>query len=154
MTKQVFVSSEDQMIALGKKLGQSLRGGEVVQLISDLGGGKTTLTKGIAAGIGYGGDVASPSFTVSREYQGRSLTLHHYDFYRLDEIGLMSEELREVLMDDTSVCVIEWAKDAARLFPADRLLTITIERVPNDENARTLTIDASEELVFASETTQ
>src|ERR1044072_91110 len=97
------VENLQQMISLGTRLGEVLRGGECIELVGDVGTGKTTLTKGIAKGLGVDDEVQSPSFTISRTYPARDeLELHHYDFYRLSDPGIMRYELAESV-DDSKV---------------------------------------------------
>lgn len=76
--------------------------------------------------------VGSPTFTISREYTAGDLTLHHFDFYRLGEAGIMSEELAEVINDPKAVVAIEWAGIVNDVLPADRL-TINITATGESE---------------------
>jgi tRNA threonylcarbamoyladenosine biosynthesis protein TsaE len=116
------VISELDMKELGEKLGLLLGGGEVIELIGDVGSGKTTFVKGLAIGLGISDYVQSPSFTISRVYDGRdNLKLAHYDFYRLEDSGLMSDELHEAMLDKNKVVIIEWAGLVAGILPDDRL---------------------------------
>lgn len=118
----VQVNNEADMKAFGTKLGGFLMGGEVLELVGDVGAGKTTLTKGIAAGLGIEEAVSSPSFTISQLYHTPAhQQLAHYDFYRLTDAGIMSEELAETLQDPTTITVIEWAEIVEGVLPADRL---------------------------------
>lgn len=99
----------------------------MIELRSDLGGGKTTLVQGIAAGMGFHGEVPSPTFTLSRVYptdHGR--TLHHFDLYRLSGQDIVTEELSEVADDPHAVIAVEWAEHGELTLPADRLqITLT-----------------------------
>lgn len=115
------------------RIGHKLRGGEVIELLSDLGGGKTTFVRGLAQGMGSGDAVRSPSFTLSNQYRANKLTLHHFDFYRLEEPGIMERELAEVLEDPRAVVVIEWGGIAEVILPAKRL-SVTIR--PTGETSR------------------
>src|SRR4051794_32756276 len=92
-TLQIISESSEATYELGSKIGAGLRGGEVIELVSDMGGGKTTFVRGLARGVGYKGAVSSPSFTVRNEYKANKLTLYHYDFYRLSDPGILREEL-------------------------------------------------------------
>ena len=99
------------------------RGGDVVELRSDLGGGKTTFVQGLAAAPGYDGEVTSPTFTLSQIYPlPNGLELHHYDLYRLSEAGVVGDELGEDVGDDRVITVIEWGGVAEANLPADRLV--------------------------------
>ena len=117
-----IITSTAAMQRLGQVIGRSLKGGEVIELVGDIGAGKTTLTKGVAEGLDITELVQSPTFTISRVYQSPGgLTLAHYDFYRLGEAGIMAEEIREVAMQPQTVTVVEWAGAVEQVLPADRL---------------------------------
>lgn len=118
---------------MGSALGSRLRGGEVIELISDVGGGKTTLVRSIAAGMGSDDKVASPSFTLSREYKAGNKTLYHFDFYRLTDPGIVANELAEAAGDPQVVVVVEWADIVEGVLPAERL---TIQITTTGETSR------------------
>ena len=116
------VKNELEMKSFGERLGALLVGGEIIELIGDVGSGKTTLTKGIAVGLGVKDNVQSPSFTINRVYDGRdNLSLSHYDFYRLGEAGIMASEIQESLQNPCSVLVVEWGEIISGVLPVDRL---------------------------------
>lgn len=116
------IDNEARMKQLGEAIGRSVSGGEVLELVGDIGAGKTTLTKGIAQALGINEPVQSPTFTISRVYDSpKGLRLAHYDFYRLGEAGIMGDEIREA-MDDDSVVVVEWAGAVDDDLPKDRLV--------------------------------
>jgi len=108
-----------------------MRGGEVIELVSDLGGGKTAFVRGLANGMGSQDMVHSPSFTLANQYRTGELTLHHFDFYRLTDPGIMRNELAEVLSDPKAAVVIEWADIIADVLPAKRL-TVKITSVSDN----------------------
>jgi tRNA threonylcarbamoyladenosine biosynthesis protein TsaE len=118
------VKDETALVELGAKLGARLKGGEVIELIGDIGAGKTTFVKGIGAALGVKEPINSPSFTVMKQYSGvvgkRAIYLKHYDFYRLDDAGLMKHEIVGGGGEDV-VTVVEWAKDVAGVLPEERL---------------------------------
>ncbi len=131
------------MQAFGARLGALLKGGELLELVGDVGAGKTTLAKGIAAGMGIEEDVQSPTFTISRIYDTPgNVQLAHYDFYRLHDAGIMADELHETANDPTTVTIIEWAEIVSGVLPADRL---TIHIVSPTETSRHITIVAGGE---------
>ena len=120
------------MKQLGEAIGRSVSGGEVLELVGDIGAGKTTLTKGIARALGINEPVQSPTFTISRVYDSpKGLRLAHYDFYRLSEAGIMGDEIREA-MDDNSVVVVEWAGAVDDNLPKDRLV-VKITTISEEE---------------------
>lgn len=135
----MIIKGESSMKKLGKRLGDSLRGGEIIELIGDVGAGKTTLTRGIARSLGVEDTLQSPTFTISREYKGEKLRLVHYDFYRLSEPGIMADELDETLKDTNTVSVIEWSGAVEEVLPDNRII-IKIFPVSNDENSRDVEI--------------
>ena len=119
--RKVLHSVEETHL-FGKALGTLLHGGEVIELIGDVGAGKTTFVKGVAEGLGITEAVQSPSFTISRVYDGRDdLLLAHYDFYRLSEAGIMADELHEAVSDPKTITVIEWAAIVEGVLPEGRI---------------------------------
>ena len=125
------VTNESEMMAIGRKLGEAFRGGEVIELIGDVGAGKTTLVKGIGQGLRVDDDVQSPSFTISRVYAARDrLELHHYDFYRLSDAGVMQYELAESIGEPRAITVVEWAGTVQDVLPVDRCV-VQIKYTPD-----------------------
>lgn len=113
---------EEQTKQLGTTLGKLVSGGEVIQLIGDVGAGKTTFTKGLAVGLGITETVQSPTFTISRVYDARDgLRLAHYDFYRLADPGIMADELAESSSDPSTVICIEWGDIVSDVVGEDYL---------------------------------
>ena len=110
------------MKQFGELIGANMHGGEVIELIGDVGAGKTTLTKGVALGLGVSEPVQSPTFTISRVYESRDdLTLYHYDFYRLGEAGIMAEDIGEAINQPGSIVVVEWSGAVSDVLLQDRL---------------------------------
>ncbi len=97
-------------------LGNQLRGGEVIELIGDVGAGKTTFVRGLAQGINSNNPVSSPTFTVYNIYKGR-LALYHYDLYRIKGDALAKSELAEIMDDTQNVLVLEWAEEVRQILP-------------------------------------
>lgn len=110
--------------ALGVRLGRLLLAGDVVALSGDLGAGKTVLARGIAEGAGATGYIASPTFTLIREYHGTP-PVYHVDLYRLDRPEQLDDLGLEDVLDGSGIVVIEWAEHARRWLP-DKHLWITI----------------------------
>lgn len=124
--------------ALGERIGRALEPGIVVALLGNLGAGKTTLTKGIARGLGVSDLIHSPTFTLIHEHQGR-LPLYHFDLYRLDS----PEQLEDLGYEDyfygEGVSLVEWAEKAEGLLPPDHLEI----RITGEADERTLEIRAT-----------
>jgi tRNA threonylcarbamoyladenosine biosynthesis protein TsaE len=130
MTWQTDSTSSSATSALAEALGRNCRGGEIFELISDLGGGKTTFVQGLAKGLDSPDQVNSPTFMIERVYKGR-LELHHFDFYRLGEAGLVGQELAEVIDDTTVVTAIEWGEVVHDVLPSERV-NIKLERTGDE----------------------
>ena len=134
----IEVANEQETKNSAEAIGRSLIGGEVIELIGDVGAGKTTFTKGLARGLGVQDEVQSPSFTISRVYDARDgLLVSHYDFYRLTDAGIMKNELIEASQDDKMITVIEWADIVESVLPEKRL---TIRFEATSESGRIITI--------------
>jgi len=146
-TWQIHSQSSVDTEAYGEAMGRALKGGEVLEFISDLGGGKTTFVRGLARGAGSSDRVASPTFTISREYRAPKFTIIHVDFYRLDEAGIVAEELREYMGNTAYVVVVEWGEIAKNVLPQHRL-TVQIHHVAQQSEARDITCSAPPELGY------
>ncbi|MBN1457456.1 MAG: tRNA (adenosine(37)-N6)-threonylcarbamoyltransferase complex ATPase subunit type 1 TsaE [Sedimentisphaerales bacterium] len=139
-----FVSkSTGQTIALGKKIGAALSGGEVFCLIGELGSGKTHLIKGIAAGAGATDTkhVNSPTFVIVNEYSGPGsrLDIYHIDAYRLESIAEFEGLGFDDLCYEDSVVLIEWAdKVMSALSGIDPII---VELTHVSENERRIVIN-------------
>ncbi len=130
--REIEVTSAEAMQALGKELAASLRVGDVLMLHGDLGAGKTTLTQGIAAGLGVDGAVQSPTFTLVREHQGREMMLYHLDLYRLSDPDELENLGYEVYLDPADgVSVIEWPERAGDWLP-EQFTLVRIEHLGGD----------------------
>jgi len=146
MKLQIETKSASETERLAEQLAQRLRGGEVIELVSDLGGGKTTFVRGLARGIGSVDRVASPTFTISKVYQGASLRLHHFDFYRLHEPGLVEHELQEVIDEEGAITVVEWGEVMSHVLPEQRL-AIRLKRTAHE--SRELEVEFPKALTYA-----
>ena len=137
----VEIQNEAAMKAFGARLGALLKGGEIIELVGDVGAGKTTLTKGVAEGLRVDDDVQSPSFTISRVYDARdNLFLAHYDFYRLHDAGIMEAELHETLHDPHTITIVEWADIVKGVLPESRL---SVSITPTSDEGREVTIQTT-----------
>lgn len=198
----MIIKTEEEMLALGNHLAQNLPLPAVFELVGDVGAGKTTFTRGLAAGLDIREPVTSPSFTISKRYifplsqnvvkktetgkenvvkntetevetpQPKNPTsssknvvkittstaspedprptlgqLVHYDFYRLDDPGIMREELSESLSDPNSVIVVEWGESIADLLPRH---TIRLQIALQPDGSRDLQFSSSDPQLLAS----
>lgn len=144
-TWQTDTTSPEVTEHLAVAIGKRLKGGEVIELVSDLGGGKTAFVRGLAQGMGSHDHVASPTFTISREYRSDRLTLYHFDFYRLQEPGIMTAELAEIVSDPKAVIAVEWSDIVRHVLPEKR---VTIKLTLTGEKSRRLAFTYPPELSY------
>lgn len=114
----IFISnSEKETLSFGKKLGRSLKGGEIIALSGDLGAGKTKLSQGIALGLEVKKTVNSPTFVIAKKYPGRK-TLIHIDAYRLNSASDLINIGWEDFINPDTVILIEWPERIKKILPA------------------------------------
>lgn len=127
---EIQTHAQGDTIKLGEKLSLLLRPGSVVTLTGQLGSGKTTFVKGLAAGLGVTDMITSPTFTIVKEYNGE-LPLYHMDVYRLEhseeDIGFTE------YFEGNGISVVEWAEFIKEYLPGERL-DIEIKYI--DEHSR------------------
>src|SRR4030095_15525425 len=138
---ELISNSPEATFNFGFHIGERLDGGEILLLSGPLGAGKTILVKGISAALGIEDeDVTSPSFTLVNPYEGR-LRLYHLDLYRLDEGASAAHavDLDELLADEESVIVIEWAERMGN-YPLPQNAW-RVQEVGEGEEPRTIKLD-------------
>lgn len=133
IVKAIEVSDLEALDGLAETIAKNIRGSETLELLSDLGGGKTAFTRCLARHLKATDAVASPSFTIENIYRCPQFDIHHFDFYRLDEPGICAFELEEALSDPTKLVIIEWSRIVADLLPVERLV-VEIELQPEEGN--------------------
>ena len=118
MTREITTQSAEETIAFGRTLTQMLTPPKLVLLRGDLGAGKTTLVKGIAAGFEAAEeeDVTSPTFTLVHEYRGPRANLYHIDLYRIDTQRELETLGLDDLRTDGSILLIEWGEKFPRFL--------------------------------------
>ena len=136
---QYFTNSAEETERLGQRLGETLRGGEVVAYLGELGAGKTAFTRGLARGLGISMRVTSPTYTIVNEYTGGRLPLFHFDMYRLGS----EEELFDIGWEDYlargGVCAVEWSENVSGAM--EDAITVQIEKTSDE--GRKITIEGS-----------
>lgn len=115
-------NSLEETLIFGTEIGSRCRGGEVFELLSDLGGGKTAFVRGLVEGIGSTDEVSSPSFTINNSYLGGKFRVEHFDFYRLDQPGLLRQELQEDIFQSDTVVAVEWGDVVSDVLPVERIV--------------------------------
>lgn len=148
----MIFSTQIELESFAEQLGAFLKAQKlplVLELIGDVGAGKTTFTRALAKGLGIKEPVTSPSFTICNRYERSALPtcdnnrdatpvtknppleLIHYDFYRLSDPGLMRDDLAESLANKNAIVVLEWANSVVDLLPKNHI-TITFEILEDD----------------------
>jgi len=133
--REVTTNSPEETIAFGRTLAGLLTPPKLALLRGDLGAGKTTLVKGIAAACeaALEEDVTSPTFTLIHEYRGPRVNLYHIDLYRIDTQRELDTLALDDLRGDDSILLIEWGEKFPR-FVRERDIEISLER--DGENRR------------------
>ena len=135
---QITTHSADETQALGEKLAERLRPGDVIAYFGYLGAGKTALTRGIARGLGIEDNVTSPTYTIVNEYLSGRLPLFHFDMYRLSD----ADELFDIGWEDYlargGVCAVEWSENVADALP-ENTVRVRIDR--DGDTGRRITIE-------------
>ena len=139
VAREVITHSPEETIAFGRSLTEILAPPQLVLLRGDLGAGKTTLVKGIAAAFDAAAeeDVTSPTFTLIHEYRGPRANLYHIDLYRIDTQRELETLGLDDLRSDNSILLIEWGEKFPRLVK-ERDIEIAIE--PAGEDTRRIRI--------------
>jgi tRNA threonylcarbamoyladenosine biosynthesis protein TsaE len=116
---QTLTNSPEQTLALGRQLATKFRPPCLVLLEGELGSGKTTLAKGIVAGLGAAREdaVASPTFTLIHEY-GKGRKVYHVDLYRIEDAHDLATLGLEEIIDQNAIVLVEWGEKFSKLFPA------------------------------------
>ena len=126
----IITKSPEETIAFAEKLGSLLKRGDIIAFKGGLGAGKTTFTRGLAAGLGLKDIVTSPTFSIVNEYRGE-ISLYHFDMYRI----ISSEELEATGFYDypleKSVFAVEWSENIDDILPSETIY-ITIDRIDDD----------------------
>lgn len=131
------ITGETAMIEFGRELAQRLVGAELVFVRGDLGAGKTTLVRGILAGLGHSSCVPSPTYTLLEPYSIDGREVVHLDLYRLnDPAELEMLGARDFLGE--CLCLVEWPERAAGYLPA---ADVDVRIAGSGTASRTVTVD-------------
>ncbi|MFO0862255.1 MAG: tRNA (adenosine(37)-N6)-threonylcarbamoyltransferase complex ATPase subunit type 1 TsaE [Candidatus Saccharibacteria bacterium] len=112
-----------QSLALANNLASIVQPPQLIELVGDLGGGKTTFTKAFGKALGVEKTITSPTFNIHRSYEyGKTNRLEHFDLYRLNDDEIVLNELQEKLNDPKTITVVEWAGNFSHTLAKDRLV--------------------------------
>jgi len=135
---EIKTNSQAETISLGGKFARALKEKDVIVLEGQLGGGKTTFTKGVLKGLGCRQRVLSPSFTLVRQYKARKFDVYHLDLYRLKRADVLGLGIEDFLYSEKSISFIEWGSKIAQ--DLDKYLKI--EFLFSGQNSRKLKFSA------------
>jgi tRNA threonylcarbamoyladenosine biosynthesis protein TsaE len=133
-------ATADDTRGVGAAIAPLLRIGDVLVLTGELGAGKTTLVRGIASGLGAAEHVASPTFTLVREYVTGRLPVAHVDVFRLDRVQDVVDLALDELEGGACVLIVEWGDAVQELLPDDRLRVELNTDPAGETDARRITI--------------
>ncbi|MGA7855508.1 MAG: tRNA (adenosine(37)-N6)-threonylcarbamoyltransferase complex ATPase subunit type 1 TsaE [Candidatus Acidiferrales bacterium] len=130
--REILTHSSEETIAQGRQIGAALKPPVLILLSGDLGAGKTTLTKGIAAGLGAAreDDVTSPTFTLIHRYEGAT-RVYHVDLYRIDGLHDLETLGLEDVFSENAVVIVEWP-DRLKLRTGWPTVEIQLEHVAEE----------------------
>lgn len=117
--RNVIIRDETETKKFATDVAQTLKKGDVIALVGDLGTGKTTLSKYISEALGITETITSPTFTIVQEYHSGRLPLYHFDVYRVDDIEEMYRIGYEEYFYGEGVCIVEWADIVEEIIPED-----------------------------------
>lgn len=147
-TMIIETRTPEETFALGKKIGEHARPGQIYTLNGDLGVGKTVFTQGVAAGLGIFEPICSPTFTIIQEYESGRLPFYHFDVYRIGDI----EEMEEIGYDDyffgQGICLIEWAELIEEILPRERIRVRIEKNLEEGFDYRRITVEGIDETIF------
>lgn len=141
--KEFITNSPKQTEAVAEALAADFLGGEVVAFRGDLGMGKTCFTRGLARGVGYSGEVTSPTFALINEYLGGRLDVYHFDMYRISSWDELYSSGYFEYLEKNGVVVLEWSENIENALPIN---TTYVELEALDENTRKIKIYTKEEI--------
>lgn len=146
MEKVSFITTNaEETQKVGEILASELQGGEILSLIGDLGGGKTTFTQGVARGLGIKDRVISPTFIIFKKFALKSKKhkwLYHFDLYRLSDLQeLVDLDFEDIISSPENITVLEWAQKAKEIIPPSKNIRVEFKYL--GKGKRQITVSSS-----------
>ena len=141
MNKTFISKSPSDTKNIASQIAKGLNGGEVIAFFGNLGMGKTCFVNGLADGLGFKGEVSSPTFAIINEYLGGRLPLYHFDMYRVTDWNDLYSTGYFEYMESGGVLAVEWAENIENALP-ENVIKITIKRI--DDNTREIILRGGE----------
>ena len=138
MNKKFLSNSPADTRKIAANLAATLSGGEVIAFYGDLGMGKTCFVSGLAEGLGFCGEVSSPTFAIINEYLGGHLNLYHFDMYRVSGWDDLYSTGYFEYMESGGVLAVEWSENIEGALP-ENVIRVTIKRINEFEREITIT---------------
>ncbi len=141
MTEQFVSNSAQQTETIAKTFAERLKAGDVVAFFGPMGMGKTCFTRGLCSGLGFTGDVNSPTFALVNEYIGGRLPVYHFDMYRISNWEDLYSSGYFDYLEQGGVTVVEWSENIENALP-NHFISVTIDK--KGEETRLITVDWGE----------
>ena len=139
MTKTISITSEEELPRVAAAILEAAEGRTVVVFRGEMGAGKTTLIRAIAAALGSADTVTSPTFALVNQYKGADgRSIYHFDFYRIDDVREAYDFGYEEYFYSGDLCLVEWPEKIEALLPDD---VVTVRIAVDSETARTFEIE-------------
>lgn len=140
MTMEKFITNKcEETYNYAKNLAKTVPSGTVVELIGDMGAGKTIFAKGFADGLGIKDTITSPTYTILNIYKGDKVCLNHFDLYRIEEQDeLYNLGFSDMFFDKSAICLVEWPQIAEPFIPKTKWI-VTINKI--GENSREIILE-------------
>lgn len=138
MNTAIITNSPSETKKIAQDLATTLQGGEVIAFYGDLGLGKTCFVTGLAEGLGFTGEVSSPTFAIINEYLGGRLNLYHFDMYRIGGWDDLYTTGYFEYLESGGILAVEWSENIEAALP-ENVIKVTIKRL--DETSREITIE-------------
>ena len=145
--KAYLSHSPEETEEIGEKLARILKNGDVIAYRGGLGLGKTCFTRGLAKGLGFSGNVTSPTFALIQEYIGGRLPLYHFDLYRITGIDDLESTGFFDYLDAGGVLAAEWSENILPALP-DHTITVSFSRLGDEERNITIDLDPEREALL------
>lgn len=135
---KVYISKNpEETMSVAEGLAKELSGGEIIAFKGDLGMGKTCFTRGLAKGLGFTGEVNSPTFAIMNEYLGGRLNLYHFDMYRISSWEDLDAVSYFDYLNQGGVLAVEWSENIEAALSGE-VITVTINRCADNERKITI----------------
>ena len=121
MFSEFISNSPDDTEQISENFAKTLKAGTVIAFLGDLGVGKTCFMRGLARGIGYEGDVTSPTFSIVNEYRGGRLPVFHFDMYRISSFDDLYSTGYFDYFDENGIIAIEWSENISGAIPEEAI---------------------------------